>query len=138
MLLQSAVGDWPCIFLSKYFVFEIFLWIFTLFCASCKGSMRGNLHTWTSVMHLMCQPYRIINQNVTAPLMTTVVLCVITNCRLYPTWMDSVRDVKVACLRPTRIYLRCLGSAFQCTHNVQTLYYYVDISPSLIMSYAHW
>jgi hypothetical protein len=97
-MLQNEVCDLPCIFLSKYFVFEIFLWIFNVFCASCKGSRRGNINTWTSAMHLLCQTYHIINQSVTALLMTTVVLSATRNCRLYPTWMDSVRDEKFACL----------------------------------------
>jgi len=136
MVLQNEVCDWPCIFLSKYFVSEIFLGIFNVFCTSCKGSRRGNINTWTSVMHLMCQPYHIINQSVTAPLMTTVVLCATRNCRLYPTWMDSVRDEKVACLLAYLFMLSWFSLSIYIKHtNIILLCWY---KPLILMSYALW
>jgi len=135
MVFQNDVCDRPSIFVLKYFLFEICLCIFSVFCASCKGSRRGNINTWTIVMHLMCQPYRIINQSVTAPLMTPVVLCATRNCRLYPTWMDSVRDEKVACLLAYLFTLSwfCLSIDPQHT-NIMLLCRY---KPLILMSYAH-
>lgn len=135
-MLLNGVCDWPCIFSSKYLFFEIFLWIFNVFCGNCKGNRRGNITTWTSVMHLMCQAYRIINQNLTAPLMTTVVLCATRNCRLYPTWRDSVRDEKVACLLACLFMLPwfCLSIYIQHT-NITSLCW---CKPLILMAYVHW
>jgi hypothetical protein len=135
-VLQNEVCEWPCIFLSKYFLSEIFLWIFNVSCASCQGRRRGNINTWTSVMHLICQPYRTNNQSVTAPLMAAVVLCSTRNCHLYPTWMDSVRDEKVACLLAYLFTLSwfCLSMYSQYT-NIMLLCWY---KPLILMSYAHW